>query len=151
MDGLGSTEYSSTSLMGPPDDLFNISTNTSVAIMATGLRFSIPKIIIIALFASIASIATVVGNVMVMISFKIDKQLQTISNYFLFSLAIAGNVEHSPFDLHWFIVLKRKTKIKKFHLLQILPSDWYRCHYSQWQRYWVIGHWDHTFAIHGLR
>lgn len=28
-------------------------------------------------------------NVMVMISFKIDKQLQTISNYFLFSLAVA--------------------------------------------------------------
>lgn len=26
---------------------------------------------------------------MVMISFKIDKQLQTISNYFLFSLAVA--------------------------------------------------------------
>lgn len=89
MDGLGSTEYSSTALVGPPDDLFNISTNTSVT-TAAGLRFSIPKIIIIALFASIASIATVVGNVMVMISFKIDKQLQTISNYFLFSLAIAG-------------------------------------------------------------
>ncbi|XP_037024324.1 muscarinic acetylcholine receptor DM1 isoform X2 [Bradysia coprophila] len=88
MSGLGSTEYSSTPLMGPPDDLFNISANASVA-TETGLRFSIPKIIIIALFASIASIATVVGNVMVMISFKIDKQLQTISNYFLFSLAIA--------------------------------------------------------------
>lgn len=89
MSGLGSTEYSSTPLMGQPDDLFNISSNASVA-TETGLRFSIPKIIIIALFASIASIATVVGNVMVMISFKIDKQLQTISNYFLFSLAIAG-------------------------------------------------------------
>ena len=29
------------------------------------------------------------GNLMVMISFKMDKQLQTISNYFLFSLAVA--------------------------------------------------------------
>ena len=35
------------------------------------------------------SLTTVVGNIMVMISFKIDKQLQTISNYFLFSLAVA--------------------------------------------------------------
>lgn len=29
---------------------------------------------------------------MVMISFKIDKQLQTVSNYFLFSLAVADIV-----------------------------------------------------------
>ncbi|KAK0411046.1 hypothetical protein QR680_005450 [Steinernema hermaphroditum] len=32
---------------------------------------------------------TTLGNLMVMISFKLDKQLQTISNYFLFSLAVA--------------------------------------------------------------
>ncbi|XP_029049354.1 muscarinic Acetylcholine Receptor, A-type isoform X2 [Osmia lignaria lignaria] len=41
-------------------------------------------IVIVAVFLSLT---TVVGNIMVMISFKIDKQLQTISNYFLFSLA----------------------------------------------------------------
>ncbi|XP_057327822.1 muscarinic acetylcholine receptor DM1 [Microplitis mediator] len=35
------------------------------------------------------SLVTVIGNSMVMISFKIDKQLQTISNHFLFSLAVA--------------------------------------------------------------
>lgn len=43
-------------------------------------------IVVIAVFLSLT---TVVGNIMVMISFKIDKQLQTISNYFLFSLAVA--------------------------------------------------------------
>ncbi|XP_076666500.1 muscarinic Acetylcholine Receptor, A-type [Andrena cerasifolii] len=43
-------------------------------------------IVIVAIFLSLT---TVVGNIMVMISFKIDKQLQTISNYFLFSLAVA--------------------------------------------------------------
>ncbi|KZC13215.1 Muscarinic acetylcholine receptor DM1 [Dufourea novaeangliae] len=43
-------------------------------------------IVIIAVFLSVI---TVVGNIMVMISFKIDKQLQTTSNYFLFSLAVA--------------------------------------------------------------
>ncbi|EDS30778.1 conserved hypothetical protein [Culex quinquefasciatus] len=46
-------------------------------------------IIILGIIATVLSILTVAGNVMVMISFKIDKQLQTISNYFLFSLAIA--------------------------------------------------------------
>ncbi|XP_066584705.1 muscarinic acetylcholine receptor DM1 isoform X2 [Prorops nasuta] len=43
----------------------------------------------IVIIASILSSTTVIGNIMVMISFKIDKQLQTISNYFLFSLAVA--------------------------------------------------------------
>ncbi|XP_059607679.1 muscarinic acetylcholine receptor DM1 [Phlebotomus argentipes] len=47
------------------------------------------KVVILSIVGSILSILTVAGNVMVMISFKIDKQLQTISNYFLFSLAIA--------------------------------------------------------------
>lgn len=54
-----------------------------------GLRYSIPQTVVLAIIASLLSILTVAGNVMVMISFKIDKQLQTISNYFLFSLAIA--------------------------------------------------------------
>ncbi|CAI4231530.1 unnamed protein product [Auanema sp. JU1783] len=43
----------------------------------------------IIVIGAIFSILTTVGNLMVMISFKIDKQLQTISNYFLFSLAVA--------------------------------------------------------------
>ncbi|XP_017798015.1 PREDICTED: muscarinic acetylcholine receptor DM1 [Habropoda laboriosa] len=45
--------------------------------------------VMIVIIAVILSLTTVVGNSMVMISFKIDKQLQTISNYFLFSLAVA--------------------------------------------------------------
>lgn len=52
-------------------------------------RYSMSQIIVLAIFAIVASVVTVVGNIMVMVSFKIDKQLQTISNYFLFSLAIA--------------------------------------------------------------
>lgn len=47
------------------------------------------QITLIALVAGALSLLTVVGNIMVMISFKLDKQLQTISNYFLLSLAIA--------------------------------------------------------------
>ena len=35
------------------------------------------------------SLITVVGNLLVMLSFHVDKSLQTVSNYFLFSLAIA--------------------------------------------------------------
>lgn len=51
--------------------------------------YNLAQQIILGVVAALLSVLTVAGNVMVMISFKIDKQLQTISNYFLFSLAIA--------------------------------------------------------------
>ncbi|XP_046631032.1 muscarinic acetylcholine receptor DM1-like isoform X2 [Daphnia pulicaria] len=53
------------------------------------LPYSYPEMVLIAIVAGFLSFLTVAGNCMVMISFKIDKQLQTISNYFLFSLAVA--------------------------------------------------------------
>ncbi|KAK9880405.1 hypothetical protein WA026_010284 [Henosepilachna vigintioctopunctata] len=54
--------------------------------------YSITQVVLIGTIAGTLSVITVVGNIMVMISFKIDKQLQTISNYFLFSLAVADFV-----------------------------------------------------------
>lgn len=54
-----------------------------------GHHYPLWMIILICIGASILSLITVIGNIMVMVSFKIDKQLQTISNYFLFSLAVA--------------------------------------------------------------
>ena len=51
-------------------------------------RSMLSKVLLAILFGIIAFV-TVVGNIMVMVSFKMDKRLQTISNYFLFSLAIA--------------------------------------------------------------
>ncbi|CAB3397245.1 unnamed protein product [Caenorhabditis bovis] len=47
------------------------------------------RMILIITIGFISAFLTSVGNLMVMVSFKIDKQLQTISNYFLFSLAVA--------------------------------------------------------------
>ena len=44
---------------------------------------------LIGVASGLFSLVTIMGNFMVMISFKMDKQLQTISNYFLFSLAVA--------------------------------------------------------------
>lgn len=62
----------------------------SDGIMADTLpRFSLSQTVFIALVSSMLSFVTVSGNIMVMVSFKIDKQLQNISNYFLFSLALA--------------------------------------------------------------
>ncbi|XP_034945736.1 muscarinic acetylcholine receptor DM1 isoform X2 [Chelonus insularis] len=52
-------------------------------------QYKIWETVLITIVAFALSVITVIGNIMVMVSFKIDKQLQTISNYFLFSLAIA--------------------------------------------------------------
>jgi muscarinic acetylcholine receptor M3 len=74
-------------LNGSSYDVFNTSVDN---MMPEGAgRYSIPQMVLIAIVAGTLSLVTVLGNSMVMISFKIDKQLQTISNYFLFSLAVA--------------------------------------------------------------
>lgn len=85
-------------------NLYNNENETSTALMFNGStptppkeggpvsKYSLFQTIIIAWIASCLGLLTVLGNILVMVSFKIDKQLQTISNYFLFSLAVADFV-----------------------------------------------------------
>jgi hypothetical protein len=47
------------------------------------------KTILIIVSGTILSFLTTVGNLLVLISFRINKQLRTVTNYFLLSLAIA--------------------------------------------------------------
>ncbi|KAI5699568.1 hypothetical protein M8J75_005152 [Diaphorina citri] len=70
-------------------NLTTMVTPTSPYFLDKEPRFTTTQVIIIATFAAFLSIVTVLGNILVMVSFKIDKTLQTISNYFLFSLAVA--------------------------------------------------------------
>ncbi|XP_028678065.2 muscarinic acetylcholine receptor M5b [Erpetoichthys calabaricus] len=46
-------------------------------------------IITIATLSAIASLITITGNILVMISFKVNSQLKTVNNYYLLSLAFA--------------------------------------------------------------
>ncbi|KAL2728656.1 muscarinic acetylcholine receptor DM1 isoform X1 [Vespula squamosa] len=71
----------------PSNDTYNVSNGLDCG--GEPYQYGILERIGIVIVAIILSLVTVVGNIMVMISFKIDKQLQTISNYFLFSLAVA--------------------------------------------------------------
>lgn len=69
------------------NDSYSLSSNPLEG--ADAHRYLLWQKVVIIIIASCLSLATVIGNSMVMISFRIDKQLQTISNYFLFSLAVA--------------------------------------------------------------
>uniref|UniRef100_UPI00358E6516 muscarinic acetylcholine receptor M1-like n=2 Tax=Myxine glutinosa TaxID=7769 RepID=UPI00358E6516 len=50
---------------------------------------SLREIIPIGFLTGFVSLATIVGNLLVPASFKVNKQLQTVSNYYLLSLAVA--------------------------------------------------------------
>ena len=71
-----------------PITLLDNLTTTNVTTNAAQPK-SLPEIIIISFIVAILILVTAGGNLMVMISFKMDKQLQTVSNYFLLSLSVA--------------------------------------------------------------
>uniref|UniRef100_A0A7N4PNB5 Muscarinic acetylcholine receptor n=1 Tax=Sarcophilus harrisii TaxID=9305 RepID=A0A7N4PNB5_SARHA len=52
-------------------------------------RHSLWEVITIATVTAIVSLGTIVGNILVMLSFKVNSQLKTVNNYYLLSLAFA--------------------------------------------------------------
>lgn len=50
---------------------------------------SVWQVIIIVLLTGSLSLVTIIGNILVVVSFKINKQLKTVNNYYLLSLAFA--------------------------------------------------------------
>ncbi|XP_072241296.1 muscarinic acetylcholine receptor M2-like [Leuresthes tenuis] len=66
----------------------NISRGSNISLFS-GSPYTTVEIVLIILVAGSLSLITVVGNILVMLSIKVNRNLQTVNNYFLFSLACA--------------------------------------------------------------
>ncbi|XP_040894467.1 muscarinic acetylcholine receptor M2-like [Toxotes jaculatrix] len=66
----------------------NISSADNTSLFSRSLYTTV-EIVLIILVAGSLSLITVIGNILVMLSIKVNRNLQTVNNYFLFSLACA--------------------------------------------------------------
>ncbi|XP_056272983.1 muscarinic acetylcholine receptor M2-like [Pseudoliparis swirei] len=66
----------------------NISSGNNTSLFS-GSPYSTVEIVLLILVAGSVSLITIIGNILVMLSIKVNRNLQTVNNYFLFSLACA--------------------------------------------------------------
>ncbi|XP_076098507.1 muscarinic acetylcholine receptor M2-like [Mytilus galloprovincialis] len=87
------SQFSSNSLLAFTEfstaNILNVTSNFSEGFNNSHVEKSLLEIISVSIVVAILSALTIGGNLLVIIAFRIDKQLQTITNYFLLSLAVA--------------------------------------------------------------
>ncbi|XP_071020648.1 muscarinic acetylcholine receptor M2-like [Oncorhynchus clarkii lewisi] len=67
----------------------NLSSDNESSSLFSGSPYKTVEIVLIILVAGSLSLITIIGNILVMLSIKVNRNLQTVNNYFLFSLACA--------------------------------------------------------------
>ncbi|XP_038155836.1 muscarinic acetylcholine receptor M2-like [Cyprinodon tularosa] len=69
-------------------DIINFTSGDNTSLFSRS-PYTAMEIVLIVLVAGSLSLITVIGNILVMVSIKVNRNLQTVNNYFLFSLACA--------------------------------------------------------------
>ncbi|XP_016315558.1 muscarinic acetylcholine receptor M5-like [Sinocyclocheilus anshuiensis] len=69
-------------------DIQNLTASGNVSAILPA-PYSLLEVITIATVSAVVSLITILGNVLVMLSFKVNSQLKTVNNYYLLSLAFA--------------------------------------------------------------
>ncbi|KPP74115.1 muscarinic acetylcholine receptor M3-like [Scleropages formosus] len=69
-------------------DLYNATVAPTSAYSPLG-GHTVWQVILIVFFTGLLSLVTIIGNILVLVSFKVNKQLKTVNNYYLLSLAFA--------------------------------------------------------------
>ncbi|XP_067286278.1 muscarinic acetylcholine receptor M3 [Pseudorasbora parva] len=72
----------------PANDSFFTKANLTVIFDPLG-GHTIWQVLIIVFLCGSLSLVTIIGNILVLVSFKVNKQLKTVNNYYLLSLAFA--------------------------------------------------------------
>ncbi|XP_041747053.1 muscarinic acetylcholine receptor M2-like [Coregonus clupeaformis] len=67
----------------------NLSSDNGSSSLFSRSPYKTVEIVLIILVAGSLSLVTIIGNILVMLSIKVNRNLQTVNNYFLFSLACA--------------------------------------------------------------
>jgi hypothetical protein len=79
------TNWSLSHIPGPPPSFLTSTINNPL----NDRYYSYWLLIIIAVFGSITSVLTVLGNILVMLAFFLDRQIRQPTNYFILSLSVS--------------------------------------------------------------
>ncbi|CAL1538066.1 unnamed protein product, partial [Lymnaea stagnalis] len=75
--------------VSPGQNSYNSAISGNVTDEILGVDRTTAEIVVISIVVGLLAILTAGGNMLVIVAFKLDKNLQTVSNYFLLSLAVA--------------------------------------------------------------
>ena len=96
----GNTNWSVSHIPGPPSSLLSLSlssaattttttTTAQVIPLADDSYYPFWLLVLIAIFGSVTSVLTVLGNILVILAFFLDRQIRQPTNYFILSLSVS--------------------------------------------------------------
>jgi hypothetical protein len=85
------TNWSISHIPGPPSSFLTSSffTTTSSTIQSEDRYYPFWLLVVVAIFGSVTSVLTVLGNILVILAFFLDRQIRQPTNYFILSLSVS--------------------------------------------------------------